>query len=83
MGQDGWIYWPSSFFRMFMDRDGVEIHNLAKKERGSHPVILTEKAWLITDLLQVERELFPYRTQLEILSTQDSSSSCLYMKLAI
>ena len=34
-----------------MDRDGVEIHNLAKKERGPYPAILTEKAWLITDLL--------------------------------
>ena len=68
-GQDGWIL-AKFFFCVFM-------------ERGQYPVILTEQAWLITDLLQVERELFPYRTQLEILSTQDSSSSCLYMKLAI
>ena len=22
-------YWPSSFFCMFMDRDGVEVHKLA------------------------------------------------------
>ena len=28
-------YWPSSFFCVFMDRDGVEVHKLAKKERGS------------------------------------------------
>ena len=27
-------YWPSSFFCVFMDRDGVEDHELAKKERG-------------------------------------------------
>ena len=24
-------YWPSSFFCVFMDRDGVEVHNLAKE----------------------------------------------------
>ena len=24
-------YWPSSFFCVFMDRDGVEVHKLAKK----------------------------------------------------
>ena len=26
-------YWPSSFFCVFMDRDGVEVNKLAKKER--------------------------------------------------
>jgi len=26
-------YWPSSFFCVFMDRDGVEIHRFAQKER--------------------------------------------------
>ena len=34
-----------------MDRDGVKVHELAKKERGQYPAILTEQAWLITDLL--------------------------------
>ena len=34
-------YWPSSFFCVFMDRDEVEVHELAKKERGQYPVILT------------------------------------------
>ena len=27
-------YWPSSFFCLFMDRDDVEVHKLAKKGRG-------------------------------------------------
>ena len=43
-------YWPS-FFSVFMDRDGVEVHKLAKKQLGQYPAILTEKAWLIKDLL--------------------------------
>ena len=44
-------YWPSSFFAFFMDRDEVEVHENAKKERGQYPVILTEQAWSIKDLL--------------------------------
>ena len=35
----------------FMDRDEVEVHKNAKKERGQYPAILTEQAWLIKDLL--------------------------------
>ena len=34
-----------------MDRDTVEVHELAKKDRGQYPAILTEKAWSIKDLL--------------------------------
>jgi len=34
-----------------MDRDGVEVHKLAKKERGQYQAILTEQAWSIKDLL--------------------------------
>ena len=34
-----------------MDRDEVEVHKLAKKERGQYPVILTEQTWSIKDLL--------------------------------
>ena len=34
-----------------MDRDRVEFHKLAKKERGRYPAILTEQAWSIKDLL--------------------------------
>ena len=44
-------YWPSSFFCLFMDRDEVEVHKLAKKERGQYPAILTEQTWSIKDLL--------------------------------
>ena len=36
-------YWPSSFFCVFMDRDAVEVHKLAKTERGQYPAILTEQ----------------------------------------
>ena len=63
LGQDGWILasfffaslWTetkfSFFFCEFMDRDEVEVHNLAKKERGQYPAILTEQTWSIKDLL--------------------------------
>ena len=47
-------YWPSSFFCVFMDRDEVEVHKLAKKKkktRGQYPTILTEQTWSIKDLL--------------------------------
>ena len=41
-GQDGWIL-ANCFFGVFMDRDGVEVHNLSKK-KGQYPAILTEQA---------------------------------------
>ena len=44
-------YWPSSFFCVFIDRDEVEVHKNAKKERGQYPAILTEQTWSIKDLL--------------------------------
>jgi len=31
----------SFFFCEFMDRDGVEVHKLAKNELGQYPAILT------------------------------------------
>ena len=34
-----------------MDRDEVEVHKLAKKERGQYSAILTEQTWSIKDLL--------------------------------
>ena len=34
-----------------MDRDEVEVHKLAKKERGQYPAILTEQTGSIKDLL--------------------------------
>ena len=39
------------FFCVFMDRDEVEVHKNAKKERSQYPAILTEQAWSIKDLL--------------------------------
>ena len=36
---------------ILMDRDGVEVHKLTKKERGQYPAILTEQTWSIKDLL--------------------------------
>ena len=39
------------FFCVFMDRDEVEVHKPAKKERGQYPAILTEQTWSIKDLL--------------------------------
>ena len=44
-------YWPSSFFCVFMDRDGVEVHKLAKKERGQYPAILTDQARSLKDFI--------------------------------
>ena len=41
-------YRPSSFFYVSMDRDGIEIHQRAKK-RGQYPAIFTEQAWPIKD----------------------------------
>ena len=34
--------WPSSFFCVFLDRDELEVHKHAKKERGQYPAILTD-----------------------------------------
>ena len=49
-GQDGWIL-ASFFFCVFMDRNEVEVHKLAKKERGQYPAILTEQTWSVNELL--------------------------------
>ena len=47
-GHDGWIF-ANFFFCVFMDRNGVQVHKLAKKERGQYPAILTEHNWSIKD----------------------------------
>ena len=39
-------YWPSSFFCVFMDRNGVEVH-----KNGQYPTTLIEQAWSMKDLL--------------------------------
>jgi len=40
-----WLDIGQVLFCEFIDRDGVEVHKLAKKERGQYPAILTEHAW--------------------------------------
>ena len=85
------------FLRVFMDRDRVEVHKLAKKERGQYPAILTEQTWSIKDLLYGSWENFSCRARRVVPSGQDSSilparvanhsagfdSSCLLTELAI
>ena len=34
-----------------MDRDGVKVHKIKKKEQGQYPAILTKQDWSIKDLL--------------------------------
>ena len=65
-------YWPSSFFCVFMDRDGVEVQKHAKKERGQYPAILTEQAWSIKDLLYGFRGNFSCGTRRVVPNGQDS-----------
>ena len=58
-----------------MDRDGVRVHKLTKKEQGQYPLILTEQAWSIKDLLiNGFRGNFSCSTQQVVPSGQDSSS---------
>ena len=33
--------------------DGIEVHELAKKERRQYPAILPEQTWSIKDLLYI------------------------------
>ena len=66
-------YWPSSFFYVFMDRDEVEVHKLAKKEPGQYPAILTEQTWSIKDLLYGFWGNFACRIQRVVPSGQDRS----------
>ena len=63
-------YWPSSW--KFIDLDSVSVHKLAKKEQGQYPVILTEQAWSIKDLLYGFRGNFSCGTQRVVPSGQDS-----------
>ena len=81
-------------FCEFMDRNGVEVHKLGKKERGQYPAILTEQAWSINDLLYGFRGNFSCGTRRVVPSGQDGAillanhsagfdSSCLLAELAI
>jgi len=71
-GQDGWIL-AKFFFCVFMDRDGVEVRKLAKKERGQYPAILTGQAWSIKDLLYGFSGNFSCGTRRVVPSGQDNS----------
>ena len=66
-------YWPSSFFCVFMDRDEVEVHKLAKKEPGQYPAVLTERTWPIKDLLYGFRGNISRGIQRVVPSRQDGS----------
>ena len=46
-----WLDIGQVLFCVFIDRDEVEFHKLANKERGQYPAILTEQTWSIKDLL--------------------------------
>ena len=49
-----WLDIGQGFFCVFMDREEVEVHKLAKKgkkERGLYAAIITEQTWSIKDLL--------------------------------
>ena len=56
-----------------MDRDGVEVHKHAEKERDQCPAILTEQAWSNKDLLYGFRGNFSCGTRRVVPSGQDSS----------
>ena len=66
-------YWSSSFFCVCMDRDEVEAHKPAKKERDQYPAILTEQIWSKKDLLYGFRRNFSCGIQRVVLSGQDGS----------
>ena len=71
-GQDGGIL-VKFFFRVFMDRDEVEVNKHAKKNKAmQYPAILTEQAWSIKDLLYGQKEnFFPAGPTREIPDGQD------------
>jgi len=61
------------FFCVFMDRDEVVVHKLAKKERGQYPTILTKLTWSIKDLLYGFQGNFSCGIQRVVPSGQDGS----------
>ena len=71
-GQDDWML-AKFFFCVFRDRDEVEVHKLAKKERGQYPAILNEQTWSIKDLLYGFRGNFACGIQRVVPSGQDGS----------
>ena len=61
--QSRWLDIDQVLICVFINRDGVKVHKLSKKELGQYPVILTEQAWSIKDLLYDLRGNFSCRTQ--------------------
>ena len=96
LGQGGWIL-AKFFFCVFIDRDGVKVHKLAKKEQSQCLAILTEQAWSMKDLLYGfwgniscgTSQLVPSRQDSSILPVQVANHStgydpsCLLKELAI
>ena len=74
-GQDGWIL-AAFFFCVFMDRDEVEVHKLAKKERSQYPAILTEQTWSIKD------SLYGFRWNVFLRNTAGSPQRARWLHLA-
>ena len=72
-------YWPSSSFCVFMERDEVEVHKLAKKEQSQYPAILTEQTWSIKDLLYGFWGNFACRIQRVVLSVPARGASHIIM----
>ena len=62
-----------------MDRDEVEVHKNAKKERGQYPAILTEQAWSIKDLLYD----FPFKLKLQQQNKTGHETALLGKKIFI
>ena len=60
-----------------MDRDEVEVHKHAKKERGQYPAILTEQTWSIKDLLYGIRD---QKVSFGLFSVTEKEAS--YMQMA-
>ena len=66
-------YWLSSFFACLWTETKPRFINSQKKEQGQYPVMLTEQAWSIKDLLYGFLGNFSLGTRREVLSRQDSS----------
>ena len=66
-------YCPSSFFACLWTETKVEVHKLAKKERGQYLAILTEQTWSIQDLLYGFWGKFACGIQRVVPSGQDGS----------
>ena len=71
-GHDG-LMLAKFFFCVFMDRDEVEVNELAKKERGQYPAILTDQTWSIKNLLHGFWGNFSCGKQRVVPSGQDGS----------